>query len=466
MERAIRFSVGIFSAGIPSRMMPWLIAMAGFAFDIAAYWPGQMSFDSAYTWWQARGGETTDIAPPILIYVWRACDALLDGPGLVFALHLVLFWSGLALLVDALRISRLRMLVLMLLVAFAPVPWLLRGHVWTDVGMFSALLFAIGALSQAHATRRRGWILAALPALFYAGAVRHNALPAIVSMAVWAAYLTAGSGASRMRVAFIAVALCVASFAITAMINAQVQRRVPLWPAAAEWDLAALSIASGEMLLPPFMVGPGLDVAELAGAFRDWSIVPMLQNTQHGMRDPYMTDYTAAELSALRAAWFAGIRAHPGPWLAHHWRQAVALLGMHDPAWPRELIYVDDEFQYGDNPRIARNDSALHKALMRGAAWLSETRALAGWPYLVIGCLAVPAAWRRRRELAGIAAITMLTSAWFYLAPLVVLATAELRYLGWSCLASVLAAAIVWLVPRSFRNGPDKLASSTQRTHR
>ena len=461
MERATGFSTGRFSAGIPPRIVPWLIAIAGFAFDVAAYWPGQMSFDSAYTWWQARGGETTDIAPPILIYVWRAFDAVLEGPGLLFALHLALFWSGLALLVGALRISRPRMLALMLLVAFAPVPWLLRGHVWTDVGMFSALLFAVGALSRAHAAQRRGWILAALPALFYAAAIRHNALPAIVPMIVWAAWLALGSGASRMRVVFLATALCVVSFAITATINAQVQRRVPFWPAAAEWDLAALSIASGEMLLPPFMIGPGLDIAELAGAFRDWSIVPMLQNTQHGMRDPFMTDYTPAELSALRAAWFAGIRAHPRAWLAHHWRQAAALLGVHDPAWPRELIYVDDEIQYRDNPRIARNDSALHKTLMRAAAWLSETHALAGWPYLVVGLFAAPAAWRRRRELAGIAAIAMLTSAWLYLAPLIVLATAELRYLGWSCLASVLAAALVWLVPRSFRNGTDKLASST-----
>jgi hypothetical protein len=461
MGRSMRFSKEIFSKGIPLRIVPWLIAIAGFAFDVAAYWPGQMSFDSAYTWWQARGGETTDIAPPVLIYVWRLCDALLEGPGLVFALHLVLFWSGLALIVDALRMSRPRMLALMLLVAFAPVPWLLRGHVWTDVGLFSVLLFAIGALSQAHATRRRGWIFAALPAVFYAAAVRHNALPAIVPIAVWAAWLAAGSRPSRLRVAFVTIALCIVSFAIAAAINAQVARRVPLWPAAAEWDLAALSVASGEMLLPPFMIGSGLGVAELAGAFRDWSIVPMLQNTQHGMRDPFMTDYTPDELATLRAAWLAGIRDHPRAWLAHHWRQAAALLGVHDPAWPRELIYVDDEFQYRDNPRIARNDSALHKTLMRGAAWLSGTRVLAGWPYLVIGLIAAPAAWRRRRELAGIVAMTMLTSAWLYLPPLLLLGAAELRYLGWSCLASVLAAAIVWLVPRSFGNGPDKLVSST-----
>jgi len=447
-------------------MLPWLIAIVGFAFDIAAFWPGQMSFDSAYTWWQARGGETTDIAPPILIFVWRAFDALHEGPGLVFALHLALFWSGLALLVDALRIGRTRTFALMLLVAFAPVSWLLRGHVWTDVGLFSALLFAIGALAQAHVTRRRAWILVALPVLFYASAVRHNALPAIVPMAIWAAWLAAGADAPRLRVALIAFVLCAASVVTTAIVNAQVQRRVPLWPASAEWDLAALSVASGEMLLPPFMIGPGLDVAELAGAFRDWSIVPMLQNTQHGMRDPFMTDYTPDELATLRTAWFAAIRAHPRAWLAHHWRLAVALLGLHDPAWPRELIYVDDEFQYRDNPPIARNEAALHKTLMRGAAWLSGTRGLTGWPYLAIGLLAVPFAWKRRRELAGIVALAAIGSAWLYLLPLLVLAPAELRYLGWSCLVSVLAAAIVWLVPRSLRNGPDKLVFPTYRIAR
>ncbi|HEV7490730.1 MAG TPA: hypothetical protein VGO25_07985 [Rhodanobacteraceae bacterium] len=439
------------AANAPARRLAWTIALAGFAFDIAAYWPGQMSFDSAYAWWQVRGGATTDIAPPMFILVWRMCDALLEGPGLVFALHLALFWSGLALLANALLSSKPRTAALMLIAAFAPVTWLLRGHVWTDVGMFSALLFAAGALARAHATRRRRWILAALPALFYAASVRYNALPAIAPFAVWAAWLGFGKTVSRPRIALAAIAACALFFVGASAINSSAQRHVPLWPATAEWDLAALSIASGEMLLPPFMIGPGLDVPELAGAFRDWSIVPMLQNTQHGMRDPFMSDYTEDQLAALRTAWFDAIRAHPGAWLAHHVRQARALLGVHDPSWPRELIYVDDEFQYRDNPPVARNTSTLHKALMRAAAPLSGTSLLAGWPYLVLGLVAVPAAWRRRGEIGGGTALVLLASAWLYLLPLMVLVPAELRYLGWSCLASTLAAAIVWLAPSSQR---------------
>lgn len=443
-DRATRFSIS-------SAAVPWLIAAAGFALDVAAFWPGQMSFDSAYAWWQARGGTTTNIAPPMLIFVWRVCDLLLEGPGLVFALHLALFWSGLALLAGALRASAPRAFAMMAIAAFAPVPWLLRGHVWTDVGMFSALAFAAGALARAHATQKHAWIGAALPALFYAAAIRYNALPAILPFAAWATWLASGGAASKTRVALMTAALCAALLAFASVVTMQVQRRVPLWPAAAEWDLGALSIASGEMLLPPFMIGPGLDVPELAGAFREWSIVPMLQNTQHGLRDPFMSDYTPEQLEALRAAWFAAIRAHPRAWLAHHARQAAALIGTHDPSWPRELIYVDDEFRYRDNPPVARNASALHALLMNAAARLGPTAWLAGWPYLLVGLAALPFAWRRRAELAGIVALIALTSAWLYLAPLIVLVPAELRYLGWSCLASLLAASIVAFAPPSSR---------------
>jgi len=131
------------------RWLPWLIATAGFFVDIAAWWPGQMSFDSAYAWWQARGGETTTIVSPAMIFVWRVCDAILAGPGLLFALHLALFWSGLALIASALRSRAFIAAAIMFFVAFVPAPFLLRAHVWTDVGLLSTLTFATGALMTA-----------------------------------------------------------------------------------------------------------------------------------------------------------------------------------------------------------------------------------------------------------------------------------------------------------------------------
>lgn len=444
---------------------PWLIAIAGFALDVAAFWPGQMSFDSAYTWWQARGGTMTNIAPPLLIYFWRACDLVLDGPGLVFAWHLALFWSGLALVSSALRMSPIRALGITLIVAFAPMPWLLRSHVWTDVGLFSALLFATGALARAEVSRNRAWLWVALPVLCYAIAIRYNALPAVVPFVAWMMRLAFGPAASIRRVAVATIVSCAALSVLAGSVSASVQRRVPLWPASAQWDLAAISIATGEMLLPPFMIGPDLDVDELAAAFRDWSMIPMLQNTQHGMRDPFMGAFTPDQLAELRRAWLDAVRAHPNAWLAHHLRQARALLGTHDPSWPRELIYVDDEVPYGDNPPVARNATPLHKMLFGAAARLSRTAWLAGWPYLAIGLVALPFAWRRRRELAGACALIVLASAWLYFVPLVVLVPAELRYLGWCAVASLLAAGLAGIAPSSQRM-PARLQSSPIRTSR
>lgn len=439
--------------GGASAALPWLLALAGFAFDLAAFWPGQMSFDSAYAWWQARGGESTDITSPALVRLWRLCDALLPGPGLPFALHLALFWGGLALLARGLGLGAARGAAALLVVGFAPVPWLLRGHVWTDVGLSGALALAAGVLVCAHRSARRGVWLLALPALAYAAALRHNALPALLPFAAWTAVLAlrdlAPARPPRGAPVAAALALLAALAAATQAIDAGVQRRVPLWPSLAQWDLAALSVARGRMLLPDFMIGPGLEVAELAAAFRPWSNTPMLSGTRHGLRDPFAQDFAPAELATLRAAWTGAILAYPGDWLAHRWRLARALFGRHEANWPRELVYVDDEVRYRDNPPVARNASALHAALMAAAAALSSTHVLAAWPYLLAGLLAAPRAWRRRGETAGAAACALLASAWLYALPLCALApAAELRYLGWPCVASLLALACL-LAPRA-----------------
>ena len=434
------------------RWLPWLFAAAGLVFDLIAYWPGQMSFDSAYAWWQVRGGATTDIVPPVFVLVWRVCDALLAGPGLVFALHLVLFWCGLALLVRALRFGALAAVAGMLIVAWAPVVLLLRGHVWTDVGLFSALTFAAGALATAQAGSQRRWLLFALPALVYAGALRHNALPAVLPFALWLGWLVgrARTGtAARLRCALGAAAPIVLSVLLMLSAGASVQTRVPLWPMLAQWDLAAISIAADEMLLPDFMIGPGLDVPELAEAFRPWSTSPMLQNTRHGMHDPLGENYSATQLTRLRQTWLAAIAAHPRAWLAHRWHLTRALFGNHGLDWPHELVFVDDEVAYRDNPPIARNSSALHRFLLRPAQALASTPVLAAWPYLLIGLAAVPAAWRRRRAASGSIALIALASAWLYALPFTLIAaSAELRYLGWPCVASLLAAICAWLAPR------------------
>jgi hypothetical protein len=438
-----------------ARWLPWLLAVAGFAFDSAAYWPGQMSFDSAYTWWQARGGATTDIVPPIFVWVWRLSDLVVDGPGLLFAFHLLVFWTGLALLARALRFGPFATMAMMLFVAFTPVPWLLRGHVWTDVGLFSALTCGCGALVYAETRRQRRWLLLIAAMLFYAGMLRYNALPAILPWLAWFVWQTLRGGREDVKPALSKVALTtlvvlVAFVAANHLMEKTVARHVPLWPSLAQFDLAAMSVTTNTMLLPDFMIGPGLDIADLTQAFRGWSNTPMLANTRHGMRDPFASDYSDEDLSRLRHAWLDAIATHPRVWLAHRWQLTRALFGTHAPEWPHELIYVDDEVRYRDNPPIARNVGALHALLMRAAAASRATPLLAAWPDLLLGLVALPLAWRRRRAVGARTALILLASTWLYALPLTLLApSAELRYLGWPCVASLLAFACAVSAPRA-----------------
>ena len=419
--------------------LAWLLALFGFGFDMDAFWPGQMSHDSALAWWQARGGAGSDIVPPLFVAVWRACDAVLPGPGLLFALHSALFWSGLALLARGLRLRPAATLALLLVTGLAPVTLVLRAHAWTDVGLFSALACATGLLACVRAGARRGWLLPAFALLCYAGGMRHNALPALLPLLAWLAWLAGRGRWPAPRIALLAVLLGAGVLGVVRLAALGVEKHVPLWPSLAQWDLAALSVSSGTLRLPAFMVGPGLDVPELARAFRPWANTPMLTGTRHGMRAPFDA-FSADELAQLRAAWIGAIRGDPGGWLAHRWRLSRALFGTHRRAWPAELIYVDAMVPYGDNPPLAPNRSALHRAVMRVADAWRATALLAAWPCLAAGLLLAPRAWRRRRQPAGCTALLLLASAWLYALPLALLApAAELRYLGWPCVASLVA---------------------------
>jgi hypothetical protein len=81
------------------------------------------------------------------------------------------------------------------------------------------------------------------------------------------------------------------------------------------------------------------------------------------------------------------IAQHPRAWLAHRCTSRRHC-SAHARDWPAELIYVDAETAFGDNPPIAANTTSLHTALMRAADALRATPALAARPYLLAGWFA------------------------------------------------------------------------------
>jgi hypothetical protein len=427
----------------------WVTAFLGASAYASCFFPGVMSFDSAYAWWQARGGETSDLQAPMMMRLWQLCDALLPGPGLLFLLHLCMFWCGLALIATRLRGNATTRIAFMLLVACSPVCFILFAHVWTDVALMAALTLAIGALWVFRDVGNMRWMWVAAVALFYALGVRFNALTAALPIVCYIAFLLLRRWRPAVAPAWTSVGGCTAIVIAVlsvpvAVINHRVDRYIPYTPILQLCDLAAISGMTDEMLVPEFALTPDTKPEFFRKAYQPWACLPLYAGT----RAPVAT-WTGDELIGLRYAWFAAIQRHPVAYLRHRSALALAQIGTRNPDWPHEIVFIDSNYQYLDNPPISQNKTAAHALFEKWFAATWFTIWFATWPYLLLALITLIFAWNRRHVADMRISGAVASSALLYALPYFFIgSSAELRYLGWSCLAALIGAALAIYAPR------------------
>ena len=182
----------------PSRWLPaapWIAALGGVLLVVACFYPGQMNSDSLHQLWQARTGLYNDWHPPIMSWWWRLIDLVIPGPLGVLLFHSLLFWFGLASLLQD-RLQPLPAAAYTLLIGLAPSCFALLGTIWKDVGLGAALLAAVALINQYRRSRSWYFLCGAAALLFYGCAVRKNAATAIMPMAIWTGLLWAGNAAT------------------------------------------------------------------------------------------------------------------------------------------------------------------------------------------------------------------------------------------------------------------------------
>lgn len=423
--------------------VPAMTALAAAAVFALAFYPGTLCFDSAYQWWQARGGETTNIQGLGMTWLWRLGDAVSQGPGFPFLLQLALFWCGLTLVAVSLPVRAAWRIAFLVAAGLSPMPFVAFSSVVSDATMAALLCCAFGICVNALDGGRRISFLVVLALLFGAVLVRKNALPAVIPLAIFACWNEFPEWRARAKAVVLAgLSIAIAMQAADALLERRVDHRVSVFAGTAIWDLAAISIATGDVLLPPSIHGPGLDAADLSQAFEPYSNVSIFARTHADMAQPFF-DADDPRNGEIRRAWIAAIMHHPFAYLAHRWRLTRALFGRKRPVWPRELVYFPGNVQYRDNPPVVANAGRLH-ALFVG--WIDAARSsivFAAWPYVLLALVAGFVAWRRRASPQAQAALAAIGSGLLYAAPLPLIApSAELRYLGWTCIASVLGAAL------------------------
>lgn len=420
---------------------PWVIgglALAAFGFAVATLYPGWYSFDTSWQLWQANTRRFSNLQPPGMALAW---SFLLDfglPPGALLVVHLGALSLGSALI--GLAIRRPHGLVLPLVMLWPPF-LVLVGHLWIDVSLAAALTLATGWIAWTRATGRHAWgWLAAIP-LAYAVGVRHNAVFALPPLLC---LLLAGSPRlPRGWVGQAALALALSAAAFAAWIG--VSRLVVTIPAPvlnvlAIWDLSVASVASGELLLPEGVHGPGLTVDELRPLVNSDTVMTVLNGTKSGINPGIESPLPAGVEAELRRRWLALPFTHTAAWLRHRLSVAGMLLGPQDRRRAETAFIIPHVIARPGNPAIVMNDSAANAWLLATARNWRDGIACTPLAYLLLGLAAAGLAARRGFRGDRGLVVALAAGAWLVALPLAVIApAAEWRYSLWPMMSSAFA---------------------------
>jgi len=446
-----------------SRCAPWLAAAIGLGLALLVFWPGYMSWDSAYQWWQARNDQFDSVHPPLMAMIWQLSDRVVEGPGGMFALQAALLWSALAMFAAALPVRPAWRVGIVLGLGCWPPLFGLVPHVWKDLWTLAGFAWALALL--AHDLRRphRGWRAGALLAIAFACAFRHNAITGALPLLAWIAWrelsLRTGASASASRRAaasvLVGVALVVPVWALALLpsLDARVRHTEKVWSVVTLWDAAAVSLAEDRLVYPPELVDPSLTLDELRGKFVDYSNTSVFELGK--LRHSFDGPYTPAQREALDGLAWSLPTEHPRAYFGHRWRLGLLLFGWDREALPDGLVFMPGLHPFNDNPPVAPQASGLHARTQAGLWKLVDTPLFAGWIYL-LACLAVVAVAFtrfRRSDVIGLAGAVAASSLAYALPLTLASGSAEFRYLAWPVLAT-LASLVILACHRRVVAGP------------
>jgi len=436
------------------RLAPWLAAGLGLGVALWIFWPGYMSWDSAYQWWQARHDRFDSVHPPLMAMIWQLSDRVVEGPGGMFALQAALLWSALAMFAAALPLRPAWRFAIVLGLGFWPPLFALLPHVWKDLWTLAGFAWALALLAHDLRAPHRGWRAGALIAITFACAFRHNALTGALPLVAWIGWreAVAARWLPTRRHLGATVVFTVALMSTVMILSGlpnfdpRVRHTEKVWSVVTLWDAAAVSLAEGALVYPPELVDPTLTLDELRGKFVDFSNTSVFETGK--LRHSFDAPYTPAQRDALDALAWSLPRDHAPAYFAHRWRLTRLLLGWDRAGLPDGLVMMPGLHQYQDNPPVPPQTGALHARMLAMLQSLVDTPLFAGWIYLLlcVGVMAAAAAKRVRTAGTGAAnaavilAAAVAASSLAYALPLTLASgSAEFRYLAWPVLAALAA---------------------------
>jgi hypothetical protein len=314
----------------------YLICILCFAVMAWSFYPGLMSPDSIANLADARQGTFTDVNAPLMAYLWRWLDGISAGPGLMFLLVNAIFWTACALFWKAAHRESFGLGLALVLFALLPHILAQTPVVWKDVGMGASLFLAAALIYYAKKTGSKlaMWIVP-FP-LFYAYAVRLNAFPAVLPIAIWAGtvdFRVFDIKGRRLPAAVAGIGyFLVLSFSVY-FVNEQLTEGKTVYPFQQVYlyDLAALSVRAGESKFPEYVSsGENFSLDSVRERYNSRSVSDLIYPDIPNAGDRPVLKLTddANEIAELKTKWWEAVGQDPGGYLGHRWRVFAQLTGL------------------------------------------------------------------------------------------------------------------------------------------
>ena len=358
---------------------------------VAIGWPGTLIGDSLIQLQEIRAGRITDWHPPLMAVLWKALGAT---PQAMLLLQISIYWAGLALIADQLRLqASYRWGFVVLLTGLTPVSLLYLGTIQKDT-----VLVALLTLTAGLCIRFGRW--AALAPGLLAALTRANAIFAVPPLFIkQQRFLPTLLGCAALSLLLLPVTRFV-NHSVLGAERSHVEKALHLF------DLAGIEHHSGRRFLGP-------SIARCYSVFY-WDTLAL--DCQAFARTP----------NDLTGLWVNAIRKEPIAYVQHrlnHFNHTIFFLV--PPL--QECVYVPD---HHPNCRPG-GDTLVKDAVLRNALL---------WPvtWLVVGTsmLFLRLDWRAR--------MLVLSGLFYGFGYLIVGVAAGFRYFYWTEFAIQLA--IVWQI--------------------
>lgn len=390
-----------------------LAALAGLILTTLTYAPGQMNVDALIQLEQARSLDFNDYHPPLMGRLWAIFLLVLPGPIGMLLFHNLLFWTGLGLIAYLERLSPTRSALFILGVGLFPPLFSALGTIWKDVGLGAALLLAFALFRYAQRRSSRPALVLGLLSLFYGFAVRHNAAPAVLPLAVWAGVIAARLLSRQGQPPvwpglLIGLAVFASLGGLVQVVNRALSDGNHTYPSQQVilHDLTAISLSTGTIYLPEELVlrdGP-ITLDKLACVYSPEQAWRVYNGNQERCSFRLKKVGDDRRFASVIGLWLTAVSRHPAAYLEHRWsvfREQFALT--RDRVCYPLQIGLDPDLPGFEFRRSPLYDPALKATtavayltpLFRGWVYLGLAAALVllgpklppsdRWPALVLG---------------------------------------------------------------------------------